>query len=134
MNPIITRLHYLALIWLCSLSILHADEQTDLQLTLPEQFYAVVGSEMNLYFANTILAEKTDAYRLQVKCDPGQADEKYRSVIPLESNVGQNIFKPSDAEESQFNEFLAKTVKIQHDFEVLTLEQGFREIDYVHFF
>ena len=42
-----------------------------LRLTLPPTIYAVPGVEMNLYFANAILAAPTEEYSFTATCDVG---------------------------------------------------------------
>lgn len=64
----------------------------DPQLTLPTEFYAVAGSEMSVYFANTILAERPAEFRFDVTCDVGAAEATRWQATPDERDVGRHPF------------------------------------------
>ena len=50
----------------CSETLLADNSGGPLRLTLPTEFYAVVGDEMNIYFDNIVLTETPEAYRFTV--------------------------------------------------------------------
>lgn len=70
-----------------------AEERSNIQLTLPKEIYAVVGSEMNLYFANTILSDNVNDYSFQVHCQLGSSDQTRWSILPTEENTGEHPLK-----------------------------------------
>ena len=53
-----------------------------LRLTLPDEFYAVVGSEMSIYYDNIVLTETPEKYPFEVKCDIGRAESNRWTVTP----------------------------------------------------
>jgi hypothetical protein len=61
-----------------------------LRLTLPPEFYAVPGVEMSIYYDNVVLTETPDAYRFQVTCDIGRAEERRWTVTPKPADVGDH--------------------------------------------
>ena len=63
-----------------------------LQLTLPGQFYAVPGIEMNVYFDNVVLTKTPQAYRFEVKCDVGQTEKRRWTFTPKAADVGAHKF------------------------------------------
>ena len=77
------------------LAEMKAEQQTDILLTLPPEIYAVAGEEMSVYFANTIRAEHPAAFRFEVKCDIGVAEERRWSVSPTSKEVGEHVFSLS---------------------------------------
>jgi len=62
-----------------------------LQLTLPPYWYAVVGSEMSLYFDNIVLTKRPSDRKFTVTCDvPGKADETHWTLMPAAKDVGEH--------------------------------------------
>jgi len=62
----------------------------DLQLTLPTEFYAIPGSEMSVYFAETILAEHPEEFQFEVNCDVGSQETRRWHVVPEANDVGRH--------------------------------------------
>lgn len=56
------------------------DDRSDLRLTLPQTFYAVVGVEVSLYFDNIVLTKTPEAFQFDVQCNLGRT-EKRRWVL-----------------------------------------------------
>jgi len=65
---------------------------TDLRLTLPAEFYAVVGQEMSVYFDNVVLTEMPETYRFDVQCDIGTSEPRRWLVRPRQSDTGTHEF------------------------------------------
>ncbi|MBC8291486.1 MAG: hypothetical protein H8E37_14385, partial [Planctomycetes bacterium] len=65
-----------------------AEPSTNLRITLPAEFYAVVGSEMSLYFDNVVLTETPEQFRFEVACSIGEAGKRRRSATPRANAVG----------------------------------------------
>ena len=59
-----------------------------LRLTLPSEFFAVVGVQMSIYHDNIVLTETPGAYRFEVACDVGKADQRRWTVTPTAADVG----------------------------------------------
>jgi lysophospholipase L1-like esterase len=71
---------------------LAADTKTDksLQLTLPQEFFAVPGVEASIYFDNVVLTKTPNTYRFDVKCDIGQTSKRRWVVTPKTEDVGEH--------------------------------------------
>ena len=67
---------------------LYTAAEEDVRLTLPPMGYAVVGSEMNVFFDNLVLTEKPEDLRFEVKSDLGTSDQSHWSVTPADTEVG----------------------------------------------
>jgi len=59
-----------------------------LRLTLPTEMYAVVGTEMNIYFDNIVLTETPEQYRFGVRCKVGQTEANRWRLIAKPADVG----------------------------------------------
>ncbi|NLF70902.1 MAG: hypothetical protein GX575_17865 [Candidatus Anammoximicrobium sp.] len=59
-----------------------------LRLTLPPTLYAVPGVEMNLYFANAVLAPATDELSFAVACEIGETDADRWKLNATAQQVG----------------------------------------------
>jgi len=64
-----------------------------LRLTLPPEYYAVPGVELNLYYENLVLTQTPEAYRFEVTCDLGEQVEGRWRVIPATADVGEHPLK-----------------------------------------
>ena len=75
-----------------------------LQLTLPDQFYAVPGIAMSIYFDNVVLTETPEDYRFDVECEIGQLEMRRWSVTPTNEDVGEHpvSIKVSSLDGKQF--------------------------------
>lgn len=79
------------LVGILSATTCHADtDRGPLRLTLPSEFFAVVGVEMSIYHDNVMLTETPDAYRFEVACDVGQAEKSRWTVTPTSANLGDH--------------------------------------------
>ncbi len=65
-----------------------ADELKNLQLTLPEHTYAVVGTEVSIYFDNIVLTETPENYRFAVQCEIGHHQQRRWTVTPNPVDIG----------------------------------------------
>lgn len=65
-----------------------AEPSADLRLSLPTDFYAVVGSEMSLYFDNVVLTETPDRYRFAVVCPIGETGTRRWNCTPRPGDTG----------------------------------------------
>ncbi len=74
-----------------------------LQLTLPPEFYAVAGIETSIYYDNVVLTETPEAYRFEVTCDIGNAEQQRWTVTPKAADVGDHSLTVtvSDASEKE---------------------------------
>ena len=61
-----------------------------LRLTLPAELYAVPGVEVSIYYDNVVLTETPEAYRFEVKCDVGKAEQRRWTVTPAAADVGDH--------------------------------------------
>jgi len=61
-----------------------------LQLTLPPEFYAVAGVETSIYYDNVVLTETPEAYRFEVTCDIGKAEQQRWTLTPKATDVGDH--------------------------------------------
>lgn len=59
-----------------------------LRLTLPKEIYAVVDSEMNVYFDNIVLTESPETYRFSFQCDVGKIDSRRWNLTAKPADVG----------------------------------------------
>ncbi len=79
------------------------DRAGPLQLTLPGEFYAVPGVETSIYYDNVVLTETPEAYRFEVECDIGKAEQRRWTVTPKAANVGDHALtvtvRDADAKE-----------------------------------
>jgi len=71
-----------------------------LQLQLPPAIYAIPGVEMNVYFANLVLAVNPANYVFDVECPKGRNDQKRWRFTPTEQDVGTYDWKVSVINES----------------------------------
>jgi len=96
----ISRYNLAALITLlvASLAAVNAAEKTSepepaapasLRLTLPPTVYAVPGVEVNLYFANVILAPPTEEFSFAVTCDVGETDAQRWKLNATAKQLGE---------------------------------------------
>ena len=69
---------------------LPAQEARPLRLTLPLTIYAVPGVEMNLHFANTVLASNTATFA--VRCDLGRSLSNHWTLTATPAHVGEHSF------------------------------------------
>ncbi len=65
----------------------------ELRLTLPAEFYSVVGVETSVYFDNIVLTESPSAYRFRVVCSVGNADQRRWSATATDAEVGTHEWK-----------------------------------------
>jgi len=86
------------LLLLVALTDASAAKAVELQLTLPSEFYAVVDSEMSVYFAETILAEQTTEFQFQATCEIGLQEANRWRVVPKAGDVGRHKFTLSVAD------------------------------------
>ncbi|MFO0871655.1 MAG: SGNH/GDSL hydrolase family protein [Pirellulales bacterium] len=63
-----------------------------LRLTLPPEIAAVVGVEMNVYFANVILSENPEAWSFHVTCPLGNTDARRWHVTATDGQAGSYPF------------------------------------------
>lgn len=68
------------------------DEGNSLQLTLPENIYAVPGIELSLYFDNVILTQNPADYQFEVTCRIGQSDDRRWKLTARQEQVGSHEF------------------------------------------
>lgn len=61
-----------------------------LRLTLPPAIHAVPGVEMNLYFANAVLAETTEGLSFAVACDVGETSADRWEINATAKQVGEH--------------------------------------------
>lgn len=66
------------------------DRGGPLRLTLPSEFYAVPGVEMNVYYDNVVLTETPHAYHFDVACDIGKAAQRRWTVTPGAADAGDH--------------------------------------------
>ena len=65
-----------------------AKVENALHLTLPPEFYAVPGVEMNIYFDNIVLTQEPANYHFDVECPVGRTEDRRWTVIPTSTEVG----------------------------------------------
>jgi lysophospholipase L1-like esterase len=65
-------------------------QPADLRLTLPKEIYAVVDSEMNVYFDNIVLTESPEKYRFTFHCDVGKTESRRWSLTAKPADVGSH--------------------------------------------
>ena len=63
---------------------------TELQLTLPDTFYAVPDVETSIYFDNVVLTQTPEAYRFDASCDIGKSQKRRWTVTPKSVDVGDH--------------------------------------------
>lgn len=61
-----------------------------LRLTVPEEFHAVPGMEMGIYFDNIVLTKTPLIYRFSVTCDIGNQEPRRWAVVPTAAQVGEH--------------------------------------------
>ena len=61
-----------------------------LRLTVPAEFFAVVGEPMSVYYDNIVLTKTPAAYRFQLTGDIGTARKGYWTVTPTAADVGKH--------------------------------------------
>lgn len=88
---------------LCTATCLADDRRGPLQLTLPPEFYAVPGVETSIYYDNVVLTETPKAYRFEVTCDIGEAEQRRWTVTPKAMDVGDHSLTVTvrDADEKE---------------------------------
>lgn len=67
-----------------------ANDRGPLQLTLPKEFYAVVGQPMSIYYDNIVLAENSEPYRFTITCDIGKPEKRRWTVTPQATDTGDH--------------------------------------------
>ena len=94
-----------------------AADEDKLRLTLPVEFYAVVGVEMNVYFDNIVLTETPDDYRFEFVCDVGQTDERRWRLTATEQDVGthQLVVSVRDATDTEVARKAARLIVVSAD-------------------
>ena len=88
MNRLQSILYCLAVLVPTVCSAEEAANGKTLQLTLPSEFNAVPGVEISIYFDNVVLTKTPDAYRFDVNCDIGRAENRRWTVTPSRKDVG----------------------------------------------
>jgi lysophospholipase L1-like esterase len=79
------------LVGILAVATCYADtDRGPLRLTLPSEFFAVVGVEMSIYHDNVVLTETPEAYRFEVACDVGRAEKTRWTVTPAAADVGDH--------------------------------------------
>ena len=63
------------------------------RLTLPPTIYAVPGMEMNVYYANVVLAINAKRYQFEVLCPKGKAEAERWTFKPTAADVGEFPFE-----------------------------------------
>jgi len=74
----------------CLVTAAAAAQQNVLQLTLPPEFYAVVGQPMNIYYDNIVLTETPEKYRFRFDCPLGKQAERCWTVTAEPSQLGRH--------------------------------------------
>ena len=88
--------------WLAFHAIsLHAADIEDSRLTLPPTGYAVVGSEMNVFFDNLVLTEKPEDLRFDVTSELGTSDKSHWFVTPTAAQIGRHDWQVTVARGGQ---------------------------------
>lgn len=64
--------------------------KTDLQLTLPETAYAVVGVPFSIYFDNIVLTQAPQHYQFKVEAALGKTEARRWTVTPTSAQVGDH--------------------------------------------
>ena len=70
------------------LSIPNLQNNSSGVLKCPAEYYAVVGDTLQIFYRGIINAVYDDTYDVVVRCDIGQAYERYYEVTPVAGNVG----------------------------------------------
>lgn len=83
LNVLLTALH----------SASGADAPDTLRLTLPREFYAVVGQDMSVYFDNVVLTQTPEEYQFKVQCPLGHSEQRRWTVQPRNEDVGVHDFE-----------------------------------------
>ncbi|MDA0589509.1 MAG: hypothetical protein O3C17_16015 [Planctomycetota bacterium] len=64
------------------------DQPGELRLTLPKEIYAVVDTEMNVYFDNIVLTESPEKFRFTFQCDVGKTETRRWNLTAKPADVG----------------------------------------------
>jgi lysophospholipase L1-like esterase len=72
-----------------------ADVENPLELTLPAEFYAVVGEKTTIGFDNIVLTKTPGVYRFDVACDIGRGGKTSWAVTPTAEDVGKHSLRVS---------------------------------------
>lgn len=77
-----------------------------LRLNLPQEMYAVVDAEMNVYFDNIVLTETPEQLRFEVKCDVGRTKPRRWSLTADPADIGTHSLsvRVSDADGTQLGQ------------------------------
>ncbi len=86
------RLTILCCVALAPQTCLAAKRAEPLRLTLPAEFYAVVGVETSVYFDNLVLTQTPEDYQFEVACDVGRRQPRRWSVSPKPADAGDHAF------------------------------------------
>ena len=70
-----------------------ADVDNPLELTLPSEFYAVVGEKTTIGFDNIVLTKTPEEYRFDVVCNIGRAGKTNWAVTPTAEDVGKHTLR-----------------------------------------
>ena len=85
------------IVWLlgsifCAVQGITVSLASDIQLTMPPKLYATAGCEMNVFFANTILAEQPEKYQFEVECQIGDDFPDKWTIEPEDIDAGTYDF------------------------------------------
>ncbi|MCO8123957.1 SGNH/GDSL hydrolase family protein [Stieleria sp. TO1_6] len=69
--------------------------QTELQLTLPPQIFAVTGVPISVYFDNIVLTQSPQNYRFKVTCDVGRTVDRHWTATPTVQDAGDHSLQVS---------------------------------------
>jgi lysophospholipase L1-like esterase len=75
-----------------------ADVENPLELTLPSEFYAVVGEKTTIGFDNIVLTKTPEEYRFDVVCNIGRAGKTNWAVTPTAEDVGKHTLRVNVAD------------------------------------
>ncbi|QDT05655.1 GDSL-like Lipase/Acylhydrolase [Rubripirellula lacrimiformis] len=85
----------LLLLFVCVSPVWAQSDQTELQLTLPPQVYAVAGLPTSIYFDNVVLTQSPQDYRFEVTCDVGSTEDRRWTVTPTNQDAGDHPLQVS---------------------------------------
>ncbi|WP_442509271.1 SGNH/GDSL hydrolase family protein [Novipirellula sp. SH528] len=84
------RLAFAALLLYCVTPVWGEQKQSELQLTLPPEIYAVTGVPTHIYFDNIVLTQSPTDYRFEVTCDVGKIADRRWELTPTAQDVGDH--------------------------------------------
>lgn len=78
------------LVWMAAPHLCQADDE--IALTLPSEFYGVVGEPTAVYFDNVVLARDSGQLQFKAECEVGTVEAKAWKCTPSKSEIGRHKF------------------------------------------